>query len=212
MSGGQRLLFELLLDRRWQCQQSQGIGDVAAALADGLGDLCLATAELVHQAAVGFRLLQRRQILALQILDEGDLEHLGIAERPDDDRHLVQPGALRGAPAPLAGDQLKIGARLAALALHRPHEQGLDHAFFADRLNQPVELGFGEAPARLERRWADRLDRHGARCSRAGQNPRAALAEQRRQAPAEGRPFRPVAHAAASAPVPRRIISPASWI
>ena len=29
------------------------------------------------------------------------------AERADDDRDLVQPGPLRGPPAPLAGDQLE---------------------------------------------------------------------------------------------------------
>ncbi len=64
-------------------------------------------AELGQQPAVGLGLFERRQILALQVFDECYLERLGIGERADDDRHLVQSDPLRGAPAALAGDQLE---------------------------------------------------------------------------------------------------------
>ena len=105
---------------------------MAAALAERLGEIGLAAAEFAHQPAVGLGFFQRRQILALQVFDEGDFQRLQIAERPDDDRHPVQPGALRRAPAPLAGNQLEIGSRITDRVLDRPHQQGLDDALFAD--------------------------------------------------------------------------------
>src|SRR5437868_6264864 len=102
MPGAQRTLVELALDGRRQGQQSQCVGDMAAAFADGLSDIALAMPELLYQTAVGLRLLERCQILPLEVLDERDLQDLGIAKRPDDDRHLVQSGTLRRSPAPFA--------------------------------------------------------------------------------------------------------------
>src|SRR5438445_12496412 len=95
MPGAQRTLVELALDGRRQGQQSQCVGNMAAALADCLGDIALAMPELSHQAAVGLRLLERCQILPLEILDERDLQDLGIAKRPDDNRYILKSGTLR---------------------------------------------------------------------------------------------------------------------
>jgi hypothetical protein len=184
MPGAQRALVELALDGRRQSQQSQRVGDMAAALADCLGDLSLAVPELLHQAAVGLRLLERGQILALQILDERDLQDLGIAKRPDDDRHFVQSGALRRAPPPLAGDQLEfrsggagIGDEIIDQIVDRPHQERLDDPLLADRLHKTVEFGFDKAPPRLERRRTDCLDRDRARRPGPGQHPAPTLAE-----------------------------------
>ena len=91
-------------------EQPHRVGDMAAALADRLGDARLGAAEFPHQPAIGLGLFERRQILALQIFDERDLQRLDIGELADDDRHLVQPDALRRAPAALAGDQLECAA------------------------------------------------------------------------------------------------------
>ena len=46
--------------------------------------------ELVDQPAVGLGLLQRRQVGALQVLDQRQLERLLVGELAHDDRHLVQ--------------------------------------------------------------------------------------------------------------------------
>src|SRR5437868_15490645 len=106
MPGAQRTLVELALDGRRQGQQSQCVGDMAAAFADCLGDIALAMPDLSHQAAVGLRLLERCQILPLEILAERDLQDLGIAKRPDDARHLAPSATLRATPAPSAGARL----------------------------------------------------------------------------------------------------------
>src|SRR5438477_9239081 len=182
---------------------------MAAAFADCLGDIALAMPELSHQAAVGLRLLERCQILPLEILDERDLQDLGIAKRPDDDRHLVQSGTLRRSPAPFARDQLEFRPRVAGISndiinqiVDRPHQERLDDALFANRLHEAVELGFDKAPPRLERRRTDCLDRHRTRRPWPGQD--ATLAEQFGQTAPELRPLRPIADAPAHAAAPRR--------
>ena len=101
----------LLAHRRGQRQQPYRVGDVAAALADRFGEARLAAAEFARQAAIGFGLLERRQILALQVLDQRDLERLGIAERAARRPAPRAAPALRRPPAPLAGDQLEIRRR-----------------------------------------------------------------------------------------------------
>src|SRR4051794_12405079 len=165
---------------------------MAAALADRIGEACLTAPELAHQAAIGLGFFERREIGALQILDQRDLDHLGIAEAPDKDRNLVQPDALRRPPAALAGDQLVLRAFLRAAILHRAHQKRLHDPLAADRLRQPLQLLLGEVTARLERRGTDRLDRHRADAARAdaarlGRKLCAGLAEQRRETASERR-------------------------
>ena len=99
----------------------------------------------------------------------------------------MQPDPLRRSPAPLAGDQLEILRRVG----DRPHQERLDDALLADRLREAVEFGLGEMAARLKRRGPDRLDRHRARAAEVAPDARATLAEQRREAAPEGRPFCP---------------------
>ncbi len=64
-----------------------------------------------------------------------------------DDRHVVQAGALRRAPAPLAGDDLEVVGG----AAHRAHHDRLDDAALPDRGRQLVELGVGEIAPRIAR-------------------------------------------------------------
>ena len=60
------------------------------------------------------RLLDGVEIGTLHVFDQGDLEHLLVAQLTDDHRDLCMPARLRRAPAPLAGDDL-----VAAAARHR---------------------------------------------------------------------------------------------
>ena len=154
---------------------------MAAALAHGFGETRLGAAELVHQPAVGLGLLQCRQVLALQVLDQRDFQCIRICQRADDDRDLVHADALRRAPPPLAGDQLE-GRFLNG---ERADQQGLDDALFADRLGERIELGLVKAPPRLEGAGANQLDRHAALRRRIGGRPAVGLAEQGCEATAE---------------------------
>ena len=68
---------------------------------------------LVDELLVAERLLERVEVGALNVLDDGKLERLLVGDVMNDDRHVVQAGLLRRPPAPLAGDDL-VGLRGAA--------------------------------------------------------------------------------------------------
>ena len=92
-----------------QFRQPHHVGDVAAALADDLGDLVLAAFEFIGQRVIALRLFHRIEIFALHVFDDRDLERVAVADIDRHDRHLVQAGDLRRAPAALAGDDLDNG-------------------------------------------------------------------------------------------------------
>jgi hypothetical protein len=130
-----------------------------AALADDLRDVVLAVVEFLHQRQVAGRLLDRIQVGALHVLDDGEFERLRVGRLHHRDRHLVQAGALRRAPAPLAGDDLEI----VGLAAHAAHHDRLDDAALADRIGELVELGLAEGAARIARIGFEIFDRRAAR-------------------------------------------------
>ena len=51
-------------------------------------------------------LFERRQVLALKVLDQRQLHDLGVVDFADDDRHLAQADLHGGVVAALAGDDL----------------------------------------------------------------------------------------------------------
>src|SRR5262249_21620647 len=114
-------------------------------------------------------------------------------------RHLVRAGALRGAPAPLAGDDLEGVAR----AAHAAHHEGLDDAALADRAGELAELGVGKHAARIAWVGLDELDRHAALAARGllrGLLVGADFADQRRETAAEPRPVSLFRHRHVSGP------------
>ena len=100
------------------------------------------------------RLFERIEVGALHVLDDRELERFLVVDLADDDRHFVQPGPLRRAPAAFAGDDLE-NVRILA----RPHQQRLHHALFADRIGQLFELVRIEIAARIGAVGDDEFDR-----------------------------------------------------
>ncbi len=160
MTGRELAGIDVSLHRFRQLQQPQRVGDVAAAFADHLGDVVLRVIELVGKRLITGRLLQRIEIGALNVLDDGKLERLAIGDIEHDDRHFVQIGALRRAPAPLAGDDLEVIRGAGA------HHDRLNNAALADRGGQFGELGVGEQLAWIARIGAHVFDRHLALAAR----------------------------------------------
>src|SRR4051794_2338172 len=109
-------------------------------------------AEIVDQAVIRLGLFDRVEILALDILDERDLESLGIAEFAYDDGHFVEPCTLRCSPASLASHDL------IALAM-RPHDDRLDQPTRSDRFGEFLESRFTEMTTWLARMRRQRADR-----------------------------------------------------
>jgi hypothetical protein len=71
-------------------------------------------------------LLERGQVLALQVLDQRQLHHLGIVALADDDRHFANSDLDGGMIPALAGDDLEPSATL-------PNDERLDDSFFGHR-------------------------------------------------------------------------------
>ena len=100
------------LHRFRQRQKPQRVGDVAAALADLLGHLFLGVAEALHQFVIGGRLLDRVQIGALDIFDDGDLERL--RNRPSRARPPARRAAWPSAPRASAARRRRSRRRSAS--------------------------------------------------------------------------------------------------
>jgi len=139
------------LDRLLQTKQSDGIGDCCAVFSGALSDLLLGESEFVHQALECVRLFHRIKILALQILHEGHFEGELFGHSADHDGHALQRRALRGAPTPLAGNQLIAGTDFA-------DNKRLDNPARLNRASELIEGLLTEARARLVRAGIDQID------------------------------------------------------
>ena len=77
-------------------EQAHEVRDRTAILPHRGCDLVLREAELVCEPPVRERLVNRIEVLALDVLDEGELQQLlAILDVADDDRDLMQAGTLR---------------------------------------------------------------------------------------------------------------------
>ena len=85
-------LGERGLDRRARSSSRSVLATVDAGPADPRGDLLVGVAELVDELPVGERGLDRVEVLALEVLDERELELLVVGELADDRRDPLQAG------------------------------------------------------------------------------------------------------------------------
>ena len=193
MTGGQRAGLDHRLDAIRQPQQAQRIGEVRSALADDVGECLLRVLESLDQVAIAARLLDRIEVRPLHVFDQRDLEQLLVVELPHNDGNRMQPGLLRRAPAPLAGNDLE--ARLAR-PRRRPDDQWLDQSLLADGACELVELVRLEILARIQAARPHLMDRHGLRLAfgRDFRSPDHRLAHQGLQASAEAARWQCGAH------------------
>ena len=94
------------LDRLGQVQQPQQVAGRAARATHGLSRLLVREAELADQALQALRLLERIEVLALDVLDQ---RHRGgglVGRRAPAPARSPESGQARGAEAPLARDDL----------------------------------------------------------------------------------------------------------
>ena len=109
MPGAQGALAEGGEDGFREPEQADAVRDGAAALAYDVGDFFLGTAAHRHEGAVGLGLLDRIEVLALDVLDQSYLEALLRREGADDDGHFGEARHARGPVAALAGHD-EVGA------------------------------------------------------------------------------------------------------
>src|SRR5690606_23352076 len=124
-------------------EQAQQVAGRAARAADRLGGLLVRVAELVDQAPYTLCLLERIEVLALDVLDQGERERRLVVGLAHDDRYFIQFGDARRPEAPLARDDL-VAARPAVARLdgQGPDHDGLHHAVLADRSREFLDRAF----------------------------------------------------------------------
>ena len=156
---GQRPVLKHVLDRVGQVQKANHIGDMAAALAHGPGEFFLTVVEFLQQPVVAARLLERTEVPALDILDQGDLQGVPVRKLLDDDRNIVKLGRLRRPPAAFTGDDF-VGVGLLRMVTH---DDRLEDALRPHRFDKRLHVLLGEIPARLQAAGMKELHRHHTR-------------------------------------------------
>ena len=157
-------LHQQILYRRYQLQQPQQVGSGRTRAADGIGRLLVRHRKLIDQPLQALRLFQRIEVFALNVLDQRHGQSRLVGNLADQRRHFGEPGQLRRAPAPLAGNDLVAVARAAQGA----HENRLHQPLRLDRSGQLFERGRVHLRARLVLARLQTADRQRALLFTAG--------------------------------------------
>ena len=134
--------------------EAEPVLEIPLVLAELLGELADAVAMVADHPVVHRRFLERREVLALEVLDDRDLERGVVVELFDESRDRDESGLLRGPPAALAGDEL------VAAAAERPDQDRLEDAVLTHR--------GGTARGAPRRRRSSAADLGSTRCCRLG--------------------------------------------
>jgi len=153
VSHGEAAVAEVVLECGAEFEQPERVGNHGAAFADFEGDLLLCELELLDQLRVTLGFLHRVEVLALQILDQGQLEHGAVVGFPHDDGHLGQAQKLGCAPAALTRDEFEMAVAFA-------DDQGLNDALLADGISELAQRFRRKVLSRLQRAGADAVERN----------------------------------------------------
>src|SRR5580700_7955948 len=94
------------LDFLRELQEAYYVGDRSTVFSGTAADFLMREAEFAAETLVGVGGFDWIEVFALNILDEGKLEHPRIRDILDDDGHLSDTGELRGAPSTLPSNDL----------------------------------------------------------------------------------------------------------
>ena len=86
VAGGEHAGRDAAGHQRRQLQQAQRVGDLRAGAADAAGQLVVGAAEVLEQLLVGGRLLERVQLAAVQVLQQGVAQQVVVVGLLDDRR------------------------------------------------------------------------------------------------------------------------------
>ena len=123
-------------------------------------DLVVGEAEVLDELLVGGGLLERVEVVAVEVLDQRLLERGGVVGLADERRDGLEADPPGRPPAALARDQLVL------VVADRAHQHRLEHADLADRVGERAERLLVEVVPRLEPVRPDR--RHGSSSSPPG--------------------------------------------
>src|SRR5436305_8228899 len=104
MADGELTVADEILNGLSELQQSQGIGDGGAALANFGRDFILLELKLLDELRVTLRFLHGIEVLTLEIFDEGKFKDGAIVGFADDNGNLSEAKQLSGSPTAFARD------------------------------------------------------------------------------------------------------------
>ena len=163
-----------LADLRRSIGQAKPVLEVALVLAELVGELPDAVAMFVDHPVVHRGFIEWRQVLALEVLDDRDLERRVVVDLLDQGGDRLEPGETRCAPAAFARDDL-VGIRT-----ERSDEDRLEDAVLANRCGELFErLRFEDHPRLLGIRF-DVIDLDDADTDRPGRTVRRQKTDDRR--------------------------------
>ena len=169
---GQSPVGDRGLDARSEVEQAECVRDRRAGTPDAGREAVLGEPEFVDELAIGIGRLDRVEVFALEVLDQGELELIAIGELAHESRDAVEPGGLGRPKPPLTGDELVAVDRLG-------HEDRLEDAVLGDARRERRETVRIEPLARLMRvgldprgRDLERPGLSGARCGMSEARPR----------------------------------------
>ena len=136
----------------WQLQKSDGIRDGAAIFPGSPPDLFVTYVEFARHPLERHAKLNRIQILALNVLDQRDLEQPVVRDLLHHHRYFAHPGNSRGTPPALPRHKLKTVPLL-------PHHEWLNDPVLPDRVRQLAQRIRLKHSPRLHRIRIDLVDR-----------------------------------------------------
>ena len=122
------------LDPLVELQEAERVGDRRPGSTDLPGDVLLGQPELLVELPEGVRFLDRVEVLALDVLDECELELLAIGELADHRGNSLESGEASGLDAALTGDDPVAVERLG-------DEDRLEDAVVGDARSERLEVG-----------------------------------------------------------------------
>ena len=130
MTLAQTGIHQHLAYSRRQAQQTQLVGDSRLLLAYARSHSLLRQMELLHQLFVAFGLLQKMQVLTLQVFNQRNLCNLLRSIIADNNRYLRQLSHTGSTQTALAGNQQITSV------LRRRYQKRLQHAVLGDGSRQ----------------------------------------------------------------------------
>ncbi|MCI5158943.1 MAG: hypothetical protein D3906_11015 [Candidatus Electrothrix sp. AUS1_2] len=136
----------VVLQRRGEIQESEGIGHSGTVAPYPAGDFFLGQMKFFNKTGVGASLFNGIQILTLDIFNQGQLQGFVItAGLHDNHRYFFLADQTSCSEPPLPGNQCISIAAVAA------DQKRLDNSFFTNRLRQLPQFFLVETGSRLMR-------------------------------------------------------------
>jgi hypothetical protein len=143
--------FKQIKNRPFKLEKPKSISDGGTVLSGTVCNLFLCKVKLIGETLECVGLLDRVEVLALEVFNEGHLESHGVRHVPNHYRNAGETSFLSSTPATFTCDELVAGSNSA-------DDERLDDSARLDRTRKFVERFFAEAGSRLIRARIDQVD------------------------------------------------------